>query len=175
MTLFSWKKGETVGKLIAGRVVLLSMNIILEDHVSEKVLRADLAWELFFKSKTAMPKGHGETLLPFANWLWDELGKRAGRLNGYSKGEVKVAIPSLKPDGLDFVLRLVSFWADEVYVRRGGVLSENMWRRPVVNVFDDDALDEGERALTAKKKTGSLDRFLMPVLGPGRAFFRSEW
>ena len=163
---------EKIGRLIAGRVELLSMKIILDDQVTEKALGADLAWELFFKSKTAMPKGHGETLLRFANWLWDELGNRAGRLNWYSKGEMNIAIPPLEPDALNFVLRLASFWADEVYVKKGGVLSENMWRRPVVNVFDDDGLDEGERALIAKKKTGSVDRFLMPLLGPGRAFFR---
>jgi hypothetical protein len=54
------------------------LKIILDDQVTEKAVRADLAWELFFRSKTAMPKGHGEPLLPFANWLWDELGKRAG-------------------------------------------------------------------------------------------------
>ena len=145
---------------------------MLGDEVAEKAVRADLAWELFFRSKTAMPKGHVEPLLPFANWLWDELGKRAGRLNKYSKGEVKITIPPLEPDALDFVLRLVSFWADEVYVSKGGTLSQNMWKRPVVNVFDDDALDGGERSLTSKNKAGSLDRFLMPLLGPRRAFFR---
>ena len=140
--------------------------------MTEKAVRADLAWELFFRSKTAMPKGHGEPLLPFANWLWDELGKRAGRLNRASKGEVKITIPPLEPDALDFVLRLTSFWADEVYVSKAGIISENMWRRPVVNVLDDDALDGGERALTSKNKVGSVDRFVMPLLGPGRAFFR---
>jgi len=148
------------------------LKIILDDQVTEKGVRADLAWELFFRSKTAMPKGHGEPLLAFANWFWDELGKRAGRLNRYSKGEVKITIPPLEPDALEFVLRLASFWADEVCVSKAGIISENLWRRPVVNVFDDDALDGGERSLTAKNKAGSVDRFLMPLLGPGRAFFR---
>jgi len=109
------------------------LKIILDDQVTEKAVRADLAWELFFRSKTTMPKGHGEPLLPFANWFWDELGKRAGRLNRASKGEVKVAIHPLEPDALDFVLRLASFWADEVYVSKAGIISENMWRRPGVN------------------------------------------
>ena len=78
----------------------------------------------------------------------------------------------MEPDGLDFVLRLASFWADEVYVKKSGVVSENMWRKPVVNVFDDGTLDGSERALTSKKENGSVDRFLMPLLGPGRALFR---
>jgi len=149
----------------------MNMKIVLDDQVTERSVRADLAWELFFKSKTEMPKGHGEPLLPFVNWFWDEMGQRAGRLLKYSKGEATVTIPLLAPEALDFVVRLASFWADEVYVRRRGSLSGNMWRRPVVNVFDD-ALDRGERSLTSKNKAGSVDRFLMPLLGPGRAFFR---
>lgn len=148
------------------------MKIILDEEINEGSLRADLAWELFFGFNSAMPKGHGEPLVPFANWFWDEMGKRAGRLHKYSKGEATVVIPHLEQDGLDFIMRLASFWADEVYVRKGGVLSENMWRRPVVNVLDDDALDTAERSLTTKKKSGSVDRFLMPLIGPGRSFFR---
>ncbi len=152
--------------------MLMNMKIVLDDQVTERSVRADLAWELFFKSKTEMPKGHGEPLLPFANWFWDEMGQRAGRLLKYSKGEATVTIPPLAPDALDFVVRLASFWADEVYLRKGGSLSGNLWRRPVVNVLDDDTLEGAERALTSKKETGSTDRFLMPLLGPGHAFFR---
>ncbi len=119
----------------------MNMKIVLDDQVTERSVRADLAWELFFNSKTKMPKGHGEPLLPFANWFWDEMGQRAGRLMKYSKGEATVTIPPLAPEGLDFVVRLASFWADEVYLRRRGSLSGNMWRRPVVNVLDDDTLE----------------------------------
>ncbi len=113
-------------------------------------------------------------MLPFANWFWDEMGQRAGRLMKNSKGEATVTIPPLAPEALDFVVRLASFWADEVYVRRSGSLSGNMWRGPVVNVFDDDTLEGAERALTSRKETGSIDRFLMPLLGPGHAFEKDE-
>jgi uncharacterized cupin superfamily protein len=150
------------------------VKIVLDEGVRERALRADLAWELFFESKSELPRGHGARLLPFANWLWDELGKKAGNLNRNSKGEVTVTIPALEEEGLDFVLRLASFWADEVYVRKGGGLSENLWRRPIINVIDDGVLDASERALTVKDEAGSVDRFLMPLLGPGRAFFRVE-
>src|SRR5436853_6970837 len=47
-----------------------------------------------------------------------------------------------------------------------------MRRGPVVYVRDDDQLEGAERALTSKKEMGSIDRFLMPLLGPGHAFFR---
>src|SRR5207245_7521061 len=36
----------------------------------------------------------------------------------------------------------------------------------------DDTLEGAERPLTSRKETGSIDRFLMPLLGLGRAFFR---
>jgi uncharacterized cupin superfamily protein len=150
------------------------LRIILQEGAREGALRADLAWELFFESKSELPHGHGARLLPFANWLWDELGKKAGNMNKNSKGEVAVTIPPLGQDGLDFVLRLVSFWAEDVHMKQGDSLSDNLWRRPVVNVLDDDKIDRGESALEVTDAAGSVDRFLMPLLGPGRAFFRVE-
>src|SRR5437667_10865799 len=86
--------------------VLMNMKIILDDQVTVRSVRADLALELFCRSKTEMPKGHGEPLLPFANWCWDAMGQRAGRLMKLSKGEATVTIPSLAPEALDFVVRL---------------------------------------------------------------------
>ena len=150
------------------------MKITLDDEPREGGLRVDLAWQRFIESRTSIPKGHGARLLPFANWLWDELGKKAGNLNKNSKGEVFLTIPALDAGALDYLLRLVSFWGDEVYVKQGAVISQNVWRKPVVNVFDDEALDGAERSLSMKDEAGSIDRFVMPLLGPGRAFFRVE-
>jgi len=108
----------------------------------------------------------------FANWLWHELGKKAGNLNRNSKGELTVTIPPLGPDALDFLLRLVSFWADDVQMKKGGTLSENLWKKPVVNVFDDEIRHGAESALThPMDNAGSKELNLMPLLGPGRSFF----
>jgi uncharacterized cupin superfamily protein len=150
------------------------MKLILEEGTREGVIRVDLAWELFFESKSGIPKGHGARLIPFTNWLWDELGKLAGNLNRNSRSELTLSIPVLDDEALDFLLRLASFWADEVYVKKEGKMSENLWRKPVINVYDDEALVGSERSLTVKDDAGSVDRFLMPLLGPGRAFFRVE-
>src|SRR5438270_856789 len=68
---------------------------------------------------------------------------------------------------------IVSFWSNEVYLKKDGVLSENLWRKPVINVFDDSKLDGSERSLT-RKREGYYTRFLMPLLGPGRTAFRVE-
>src|SRR5438067_2456766 len=84
----------------------MNMKIVLDEQFTERSVRADLAWELFFRSKTEMPKGHSEPLLPFANWFWDEMGQRAGRLMKNSKGEATVTIPPLAPEALDFLVRL---------------------------------------------------------------------
>ncbi len=149
------------------------MKLVLEEGVQEGAIRVDLAWELFFESKTGMPEGHGGRLLPFTNWLWDELGKKAGYLNRNSRGELTLAIPALGQEALDFLVRVGSFWADEVYLKKNGVVSENLWRKPVVNVFEDKLLDGGEGALT-RKDGETYQRFFMPLLGPGRAFFRVE-
>src|SRR3989454_12742786 len=116
------------------------MKLILQEEPQDRAIRIDRAWELFFGSKSKLPESHGERLIPFAGWLWDELGKKAGYLNRNSVKELTLAIPSLGQVALDFLLRILSFWADEVYVKKGGAVSGNLWRKPVVNVFDDKAL-----------------------------------
>jgi len=148
------------------------MKLILEEIVREGAMRVDLAWTLFFEKPT-IPEGHGGRLIPFTNWLWDELGKKAGNLNRNSSSELTLTIPSLSEQGMDFLLRLASFWSNEIYLKKDGVLSENLWRKPVINVFDDSKLDGSERSLT-RKREGYYTRFLMPLLGPGRTAFRVE-
>ena len=128
---------------------------------------------MYFESKSDIPEGHGARLIPFTNWFWDEMGKRAGRLNKNAGEELVLAIPPLGKGALDFILRLCSFWADEVRIRKDGVLSENLWKKPVVNVFDDAALDSAEGRLV-RKDEDTYQRFFMPLLGPGQAFFRVE-
>jgi uncharacterized cupin superfamily protein len=152
-----------------------AMKLILDDQLREGAIRVDLAWELFFGSKSSLPDGHGARLIPFTNWLWDELGRKTGFLNKNSGKELTLAIPALGKEGIDFLVRIASFWADEVHMKRAGVVSENLWKKPVVNLFDDKTLDGSERSLVSKQNTeDSYQRFLMPLLGPGRAFFRVE-
>jgi len=76
------------------------MKLILEESLREKAIRVDLAWTLFFEKPT-IPEGHGGRLIPFTNWLWDELGKKAGNLNRNSSSELTLTIPSLSEQGMD--------------------------------------------------------------------------
>ncbi len=150
-----------------------SVKLTFEDSPREGAIRVDLAWQLFFESKPAIPQGHGRNLLPFTNWLWDELGNKAGTMKKNSRGEVFLTIPNLSGQSLDFLLRIASFWSDDIRTNTRGVLSENLWRRPVVNVFDDENIDGAERSLSYKDESG-FERYFMPLLGPGRAFFRVQ-
>ena len=149
------------------------MKLILQEEPQDRAIRIDRAWELFFGSKSKLPESHGERLIPFANWLWDELGRKAGYLNKNAREEAILTIPALNNEALDFLVRIASFWADEVYLRKGDKFSENMWKKPLVNVFDDKNLDGSERTLVLAEDD-TYQRFLMPLLGPGRAFFRVE-
>src|SRR5216117_3426356 len=151
-----------------------AMKLILDEEAREGAIRVDRAWELFFETKSGIPEGHGARMIPFTNWLWDELGKKAGYLNRNSGKELTLAIPAFGQEALDYLLRIASFWADEVHVKKkGGAISGNLWRKPVVNVFDDNTLDRAERSLVGKDDD-KYQRFFMPLLGPGRAFFRVE-
>jgi len=150
------------------------MKLILDEEAREGAIRVDRAWELFFETKSGIPEGHGARMIPFTNWLWDELGKKAGYLNRNSGKELTLAIPAFGQEALDYLLRIASFWADEVHVKKkGGAISGNLWRKPVVNVFDDNTLDGAERSLVGEDDD-KYQRFFMPLLGPGRAFFRVE-
>src|SRR5256712_7725649 len=127
------------------------MKVMLEEAGREGAIRVGLGLNLILEKPT-IPEGHGGRLLPFTNWLWDELSKKAGNLNRNSPSELTLTIPSLSEQGMDFLLRLASFWSNEVYLKKYGVLSENLWRKPVVNVFDDTRLDGSERSLTRKRE-----------------------
>ena len=149
------------------------MKLILDRGTREGAIRVDLAWQLFFESRTSIPEGHGRPLLPFTNWLWDELGRKAGNLNKNSREEVVMTIPALNEPALDFLVRISSFWSNDVRVRKEGSDSENLWRKPLINVLNDEKLEGAEHSL-ALKEEGYFERYFMPLLGPGRAFFRVE-
>ncbi len=151
----------------------MSVKLVLDDNPRDGAVRVDLAWNLFFDSKPSIPEGHGGRLLPFTNWLWDELGRKSGRLNRNSRAELSLTVPALDDKARDFLVRIVSFWSDDVRMRKKGELSENLWKKPVVNVLDDANLDGAEKSSTLREDM-SYERYLMPLLGPGRAFFKVE-
>jgi uncharacterized cupin superfamily protein len=146
------------------------MRVILDHSTRKGAIRGDRAWTFFCGSKFS-PEG-GEGIWEFANWLWNELAKEAGNLNQDSKGPVTISIPRLEPAALDFVVRVVSFWATDVRERIGRTLSSNLWRAPLVNLFNDKARNGSEKRFVREfDSDGSTELNLMPLLGLGRAFF----
>jgi len=74
---------------------LVNTKLILEEGAHDGAIRVDRAWDLFFESNPTIPKGHGGRLIQFTNWLWEELGKKAGNLNKNAKSELTLTIPTL--------------------------------------------------------------------------------
>src|SRR5207249_11678790 len=66
------------------------------------------------RNKVRHPRRTWSQNIPFTNWLWDELGKKAGYLNRNSGKELTLAIPAFGQEALDYLLRIASFWADQV-------------------------------------------------------------
>ena len=146
------------------------MRVILDHTARKGAIRGDRAWAFFCETKLS-PEGD-EGFWGFANRLWNALAKKTGILNRDSRGPVIVSIPELEPAAMDFVARLVSFWSTDVRERRGRTLSGNRWRAPVVNVLNDQAREGAEKTLVRETDAdGSTELNLMPLLGPGRAFF----
>lgn len=153
------------------------MKILLVDREEIKdnmvpLIRSDIAWDLFFPGYPGdLPQGHGRRAYPFSNWLWDELGMVGGYLNKNSGKVIFIATPQLSDSGREFVLRLCSMWADEIYIYEKE--ENNLWIPPMVNLFHESDMDNAEKRMTLKDDDG-YQRFFMPLIGPSRSFFRLE-
>ncbi len=146
------------------------MPVVLSTRPRKGALRADRAWSFF--CGPAQRLSDDVMYVPFANWLWDQLGQSAGSLNADASGRIEITIPRLQDDALDLVLRLVSFWTGDVRLRKGRTTSANLWREPVVNLLRDSVRTGAERAFFRRASDlGSKELNLMPLLGSGRAFF----
>lgn len=144
--------------------------LLLSNVPSKGSIRADRAWGFFCGPRRGL-KGARE-YWSFANWLWDQLGENAGSLNADSSRKVRVTVPRLSQDALDLVIRLCSFWANDVRVETRGRIGGNMWTAPTLNLLNDGARKGAARALFGPfSEDGSMELNLMPLLGPGRAFF----
>lgn len=142
---------------------------------NENDLRVDIAWNLFYQDKksiTALPRGNSHYL--FVRWLWESIGQRTGPLKEPKLEKMRIVIPELDKASLEFLVRVISPWFEEVYMEKDGSLSEDLWTFPVSSLTHDDKLDEAENSLVIRGHHGQDQRFLMPLLGPSRVFARIE-
>lgn len=133
------------------------------------VLRWDLAWTLFLPEHVGdipadiFPR---EVLGDLTHWAWNELGKVAGRLHPERPPAVWCRVPSLTPAAEEYVVRLTSFWDDEVYwaAEDGTPQGDNLWLPPLVKVAGEPVGALGPR-LT---ENGGAVQYFYPQLGLGR-------
>ncbi len=148
--------------------------------IPPKSIRLDIAWKLFLPDSFGMlPKrGNDNDFILLSNWLWNTLGKNAGRLRKDLPERMWIIVPDLDRSGFRFVERIASMWSDTVLeytLNDGGTPAErDAWIQPTLNVFSDQNIEPEEEALTLREPEGTT-RYLMPLLGMGRAFMRTYW
>lgn len=142
-------------------------------------VRWDLAWALFLpQSPGDLPNGDSRQCLPLANWFWDTMGRLGGRLRPDEDGTLWCVVPPLSEAAREFVIRLASFWADDVFWRHADDSSddalENVWMPPLYDVNSNASSGILYKKFRESEADGEEARYAMPLLGLGRAFMRVE-
>jgi uncharacterized cupin superfamily protein len=150
------------------------VHLLKAEYVNDKAppgaIRWDRAWELFNPDHPGdVEKPVGRWITMMAGWAWSALGQRLGR-TGSRRGEVVTfVVPNLTPAGEEFVVRVASFWTDEVvYVDGAGTASgPNLWTPPVANIHRTEAAGALGQAMT-EEDGGDRVVSLFGILGFGR-------
>lgn len=101
-------------------------------------------------------------------WAWERLGTIAGRMRPDGAGPVSFVVPPLSGAAREYVVRIASFWADEVFTAEATGATHNLWTAPVVDLQAPAAPGSlGERL--SEFGEGAASRRLFPQLGYGRA------
>ena len=144
---------------------------------SERALRWDLAWPLFLPECPGdVPAGDPKAALgPLLGWAWQRLGRLAGRMRPAPADPVWFVLPALSTAARELVVRVASFWADEVYEgpSPGDDPGPNLWTPPLVRLeTPPEPGGLAERASESWESGG--ERYFYPHLGYGRAYMRLE-
>ena len=142
-------------------------------------IRADLAWQLFMPDTIGdIPAGWSKESDSFKRWLWNELSRKAGFMRRRGHHHVFVVTPKLTPAAREFLVRVCSFWSNEVYSLaefRGRFdpnrTGKNVWIPPVVNV----SRFPGEGPMLGKlfeRQAFGIHSLLSPILGSGKTNIR---
>ncbi len=143
-------------------------------------LRADVAWKLFLPDAMGnIPHEWGKESESFKRWLWVELSRKLGFLRKDPVDPVYILTPQLTAEGKNFLIRLCSFWSNEVYAtdqydgnRIPEVLGDNLWIPPLVNAMKSPEEDPTLTRITEIEQK-AVHTLLSPVLGCGRSNIRT--
>ena len=143
------------------------------ENVPDDSIRVDIAWELFLPgSKGAITDQWSKNCDSLKNWLWIELGRKAGYMRMDPKTKIVVVCPKLSDAGKELVIRTCSFWSDNVLEASSSNPERNVWIPPVVNVNDIPG-DSPLLRQIAGNHHGAFHSLLSPILGSGRSNIRT--
>ncbi len=141
--------------------------------IPDDAIRVDTAWELFLPDSNAtIPDQWSKNCDSLKNWLWIELGRKAGYMRKPEERKVVVVCPKLSDEGRELVIRTCSFWSDRVFDTNSSDPERNAWIPPVVNINDIP----GDSALLkhiSENHHGAFHSLLSPILGSGRSNIRT--
>ena len=134
----------------------------------EGILRWDIAWSLFLPNHVGdIPAGYPEMMLGrLTAWAWGSLGEMAGRMRVDRVDPVWFIVPPLSPAGEEYVVRIASFWDDDVYwaTESGERVGANLWLPPVTRVAGPDMTSALDAALQGDVPYGpTRNRVLFPT------------
>lgn len=148
-----------------------------EEVITSSAVRLDTAWKLFMPDHIGdLPNEWKRENELFKQWLWTRLSMDLGFLKVDREKIVDIIAPQMTEEGKEFIVRICSFWADDVRMMSIGTGSsgeyeqgENLWLPPVVNIMDSSGPTPAIRKM-AEKYGGGTFIPLSPVLGYDRTY-----
>ena len=150
-------------------------------NLPHPTIRADLAWALYWPEAPAgaLPPAGGDALMPWAQWLWNALGRVTGFLR-QGPDVVWVMAPPCDPAARELLTRLGSFWSTEIYWVPPEDVGHpqfaaypNRWLPPVRDVYAVPNPGSVWEDSMVRSKQGE-DHYLMPGLGVGRVYMKVQ-
>lgn len=165
-----WKYRRNGGNPMS--IYLKTVSANTAGQVPDASLRWDLAWMLFLPDYAGdIPEGYPEPLLArLTAWAWERFGDLSGRLRTNKADPIWCLVPPLTPAAEEYVVRISSFWDDEIYrvSDDGQPISDNLWIAPLVNVHSKSNLHALDEALGQLENSPQRNRVFFPHLGMGR-------
>jgi uncharacterized cupin superfamily protein len=144
---------------------------------SPRVVDWDAAWRLFLPHHPGdvPPSFPKSSLGAMTIWAWDALGRLAGRLGRSAAAPIWFLVPTLHPAGREYVIRVASFWDDDVYLTddHGDATGGNLWLPPLVHLEEGRSPTDLGARLTLEEN-GDRVRIFFPQLGAGRLHLMLE-
>jgi uncharacterized cupin superfamily protein len=154
-------------------ILLATKGSTAATHAPEGALRWDIAWSLFLPGREGdVPSGYPEMVLGrLTAWAWDALGDVGGRMRVDKADPIWFIVPPLTPAAEEYVVRLASFWDDDVRWASdaGRPAGPNLWLAPVADIVGGPGQGALDAAVQGSEAYGpGRNRVIFPQIGFGR-------